>query len=61
MTREQILEKITEIETKMNSPKLCEGTASIYTRVSGYYRAVTNFNDGKKREVAERKHYNVEN
>lgn len=52
-------EKITEIEAQMNDPKLCEGTASVYTRVSGYYRAVNNFNNGKKQEVKERKHYNV--
>lgn len=59
MTKEQAKEKITEIESKMNDPKLCEGTASVYTRVSGYYRAVNNFNNGKKQEVKERKHYNV--
>lgn len=59
MTKEQVQEKITEIETKMNNPKLCEGTASVYTRVSGYYRAVANFNAGKRQEVKERKHYNV--
>ena len=52
-------EKIQEIEYKMNDPKLCEGTASVYTRVSGYYRALNNFNNGKKREVSERKHYSV--
>ena len=59
MTKEQVKEKITEIEAQMNDPKLCEGTASVYTRVSGYYRAVNNFNNGKKQEVKERKHYNV--
>ena len=58
-SQEKIQEKITEIESKMNDPKLCEGTASVYTRVSGYYRAVNNFNNGKKREVLERKHYSV--
>ena len=58
-TKEQAQEKITEIETQMNDPKLCEGTASVYTRVSGYYRAVNNFNNGKKQEVKERKHYAV--
>ena len=54
-------EKITEIESKMNDPLLCEGTASVYTRVSGYYRALNNFNNGKKQEVSERKHYSVNN
>ena len=52
-------EKITEIEAQMNDSKLCEGTASVYTRVSGYYRALNNFNNGKKQEVSERKHYSV--
>lgn len=59
MTNETINNKIEELERAMNDPKLCEGTASVYTRVSGYYRAVNNFNEGKKREVAERKHYKV--
>lgn len=59
MTKEQAKEKITEIETQMNDAKLCEGTASVYTRVSGYYRALNNFNNGKKQEVSERKHYSV--
>ena len=59
MTKEQAKEKITEIESKMNDPKLCEGTASVYTRVSGYYRALNNFNNGKKQEVSERKHYSM--
>lgn len=59
MTKEMAQEKIAEIETQMNDPKLCEGTASVYTRVSGYYRAVNNFNNGKRAEVKERKHYAV--
>ena len=54
-------EKITEIESKMNDPLLCEGTASVYTRISEYYRALNNFNNGKKQEVSERKHYSVNN
>lgn len=61
MTKEQAQEKIAEIKTQMNDPKLCEGTASIYTRVSGYYRALNNFNNGKKQEVTERKHYTLQN
>jgi anaerobic ribonucleoside-triphosphate reductase len=59
MTKEQIQEKIQEITDKMNDSKLCEGTASVYTRVSGYYRSVSNFNNGKRQEVTERKHYSV--
>jgi hypothetical protein len=39
MSREEKLSKLTaeknQIESAMNDPKLCEGTASIYERVTG--------------------------
>jgi GH24 family phage-related lysozyme (muramidase) len=51
-------EQIKEIEGKINDPYLCFGTASVYTRCTGYYRAVENFNWGKRREYLERVSYN---
>lgn len=35
----------------------CGKDTEVYSRVTGYYRAVQNFNDGKRQEFAERKEY----
>jgi len=56
---ERIDEQIQQIQSKLNDPKLCEGTAECYTRVSGYYRPVTNFNDGKQAEFTQRVEYSI--
>jgi anaerobic ribonucleoside-triphosphate reductase len=53
----KIDEQIKELKEKMNDPHLCEDTADVYTRVSGYYRPVTNFNAGKQSEMVERLEY----
>lgn len=63
MSREEKLSKLTaeknQIESAMNDPKLCEGTASIYERVTGYYRNVSNWNKGKSQEEKDRKAYTL--
>jgi len=56
---EKIDNQIKEIQDKLNNPHLCEGTAEVYTRVSGYYRPVENFNDGKQEEFVQRLEYNL--
>lgn len=55
----KISEQIAQIDVAMNDPNLCKGTASTYSRVSGYYRPVQNFNDGKACEYCDRKEYKV--
>lgn len=37
----------------------CGKTAEVYSRITGYYRPVANWNDGKTQEFADRKEYNV--
>lgn len=37
----------------------CGKDTEVYSRVTGYYRAVQNFNDGKAHEFKDRKEYNV--
>ncbi len=59
MTKKDIITKIQEIKSEMKSPDLAKGTAEVYTRISGYYRSVNNFNDGKCQEFEERKEYNI--
>lgn len=54
-----IEDQISQIRAKLNDPKLCEGTADTYTRISGYYRPVSNFNDGKVSEVEQRLEYSI--
>jgi len=54
---EKIDEQIAQIEARLNDPRLCEGTADTYTRVSGYYRPAENFNLGKQEEFTQRREY----
>ena len=37
----------------------CGGNAEVYSRITGYYRPVQNWNDGKTQEYKERKVYNM--
>ena len=57
MNLKQIEQEIAKIENKLNDPDLCEGTASTYTRITGYFRAIENFNIGKRQEYIERVEY----
>jgi hypothetical protein len=52
-----IYKQITEIEAKINDPNLCFGTASTWSRCTGYYRMVEAYNYGKRREYLERNEY----
>ncbi len=39
---------------------VCGGPAEVYSRITGYYRPVQNWNAGKTQEYKERKEYNIE-
>ncbi|MGN0452642.1 MAG: ribonucleoside triphosphate reductase [Ruminococcus sp.] len=39
----------------------CGSKTEVYSRITGYYRPVQNFNDGKAQEFKDRKVYNIEN
>lgn len=39
---------------------ICGGDAEVYSRITGYYRPVQNWNDGKTQEYKERQVYNIE-
>lgn len=39
---------------------ICGGTTEIYSRITGYYRPVQNWNDGKAQEFKDRKVYKIE-
>ena len=39
----------------------CGGSTEVYSRITGYYRPVQNWNDGKAQEYKERKVYDIEN
>lgn len=39
----------------------CGETAEVYSRITGYYRPVQNWNDGKTQEFKDRKVYDIEN
>jgi anaerobic ribonucleoside-triphosphate reductase len=54
---EKIENEILELELKIKDPKLCEGTAETYSRISGYYRPISQWNIGKKAEFSERVSY----
>lgn len=40
---------------------VCGKTTEVYSRITGYYRPVQNWNDGKRAEFANRKVYDIEN
>ena len=40
---------------------ICGSDAEVYSRITGYYRPVQNWNDGKTQEYKERKVYNLDN
>ncbi len=39
----------------------CGNTTEVYSRITGYYRPVQNFNDGKAQEFKDRKVYDIKN
>ena len=39
----------------------CGGTTEVYSRITGYYRPIQNWNDGKAQEYKERKVYDISN
>jgi ribonucleoside-triphosphate reductase len=55
----RIDEQIQQIEGKIKDPNLCEGSASTYSRITGYYRPIGNFNAGKKQEYMQRVEYDL--
>jgi anaerobic ribonucleoside-triphosphate reductase len=63
MLKEQQINKLDEqaaaINAKLSDYNLCKGTASILTRISGYFRAVENFNTGKQSEFMDRLSYKI--
>jgi anaerobic ribonucleoside-triphosphate reductase len=55
MTRNEISEKLSELKAQKAN---AEGTkCEVYSRVVGYLRPVTLWNEGKKEEFKIRKHY----
>ena len=54
-----LIAKKEEIEARIKDPKLCEGTATVYARITGYYRSVSNWNRGKAQEFKEREAYTL--
>ena len=54
-----IYSEISEIKKKLMDPNLAQGTAITYSRITGYYRPVENYNIGKAQEFKDRKLYNI--
>ncbi len=53
-----IEEKETKEEQKKD-PHICGEECQVFSRVTGYYRPVSNWNKGKQEEFKERKKFNV--
>jgi len=51
--------QISEIEKNLSEPEKLGSETEVYSRISGYYRSVKNWNKGKFAELLERKDYNV--
>lgn len=43
----------------MNMQEVCGKVCEVYSRVSGYYRPVSNWNKGKQEEFKDRTTYNA--
>lgn len=43
----------------MNQQQACGGATEVYSRVTGFYRPVQSWNEGKTREFQDRQTYNV--
>lgn len=41
----------------MDNKKVCGEKCQVYSRVNGYFRSVSNWNEGKREEFKERKPY----
>ena len=46
---------------EQNKCPICGGKTEVYSRITGYYRPVGNWNDGKSQEYKDRKLYDIEN
>ena len=46
-----------EIKIETQEPKKCNMRTEIYSRVVGYFRPVSNWNEGKKAEFSDRLTY----
>jgi anaerobic ribonucleoside-triphosphate reductase len=51
MSKQAVIEKIAEVKSRKKP--------LVFTRVTGYYRAVSNFNEGKQAEFSNRLEYKV--
>lgn len=49
------------LQGEQHSCPVCSGPTENYSRITGYYRPVQNWNDGKAQEFIERKLYDIEN
>lgn len=57
MSKELLQEKINDLEQKLAHPETLGSVCEIQARVTGYYRAVQNWNTGKQLEFKDRKTY----
>jgi anaerobic ribonucleoside-triphosphate reductase len=55
----EIDRQIEELERKISDKNIAKETAHTLTRVSGYYRPVSNFHAGKQQEYRERLEYEL--
>ena len=51
--------KVRTDETNGKAPQKCGEPTECFSRVTGYYRPVANWNKGKQEEFKERKKFNV--
>lgn len=43
----------------MDANKTCNEKCEVFSRINGYFRPVSNWNEGKKSEYEDRKEYDV--
>ena len=55
MSKEQLESEIETVKDQLSHPENLGTKTSVYTRITGYYRCVSDFNEGKKNEYKDRK------
>lgn len=57
MSKSELEQKIADLENQLSHPENLGSICEVQARVTGYYRAVQNWNIGKQLEFKDRKTY----
>lgn len=59
MSKEQLESEIKTVKDQLSHPESLGTKTSVYTRITGYFRNIADFNPGKLNEYKDRKSFNI--